>query len=443
MNDYVDLSDALYGYPLDNVYVIDTETTGLEPGIDEILSIAIVDGHGEPVFFSYVKPTYHDSWEDAEKINHISWDMVKDSPEIAEIVPRISEILGGEGKLVAGYNVKFDLKMLYYSGSMETSDYLHTIDVMELYRDIKPVASKGRLVDCAEHYGLSFDAHSSLADAMATAYCFRHINKDDRYLEHLLSTRCPKERQLTFSQTKMTRRNISDRLGPIKSATYAGSIRLGEITQGKNKGVSRIECFVEDSRVGVGSHAQVASVREALALKEDDDFPDRIDANVQIERNGESYSCAARIEVKSELRETISRLCKDVDPQDGIEAFKEAYRVASERFTSHRDSDATNEKEPAITSTSTDIADSGMADTDEGINPNKAGNAKEGFGLLSVAVVAIGLLAFALGFIVSLFSKDLSTAPYFVVAICIYALPVAIVIDVIRWLLRRKKADKR
>ena len=48
------------------ILVFDTETTGLEPTVDEIIQITILDGYGTALFNSYIRPKHHRSWNVAE-----------------------------------------------------------------------------------------------------------------------------------------------------------------------------------------------------------------------------------------------------------------------------------------------------------------------------------------------------------------------------------------
>lgn len=42
---------------MDNKYiVIDTETTGLDPIVDELLQVSIIDNNGNTLFDEFVKP---------------------------------------------------------------------------------------------------------------------------------------------------------------------------------------------------------------------------------------------------------------------------------------------------------------------------------------------------------------------------------------------------
>ena len=72
---------------MENKYIVlDTETTGLNAAEDEILQVSIIDNEGAVLFDSYIKPTQHTEWAEAERIHHITPEMVADAPTIAEVM---------------------------------------------------------------------------------------------------------------------------------------------------------------------------------------------------------------------------------------------------------------------------------------------------------------------------------------------------------------------
>ena len=48
------------------IIVFDVETTGLSPTVDEIIQITILNGYGNEIFSSYIKPTRHKVWTEAQ-----------------------------------------------------------------------------------------------------------------------------------------------------------------------------------------------------------------------------------------------------------------------------------------------------------------------------------------------------------------------------------------
>lgn len=72
--------------------VIDTETTGLNAGVDELLQVSIIDDEGKTLFNSYIKPSKTKSWDSAMAVNHITPEMVANAPYMANgmIIMRVT-----------------------------------------------------------------------------------------------------------------------------------------------------------------------------------------------------------------------------------------------------------------------------------------------------------------------------------------------------------------
>ena len=161
------------------ILCIDTETTGLYPGVDELLQISIINGNGESVFEHYVKPKLHTSWEEAEEINGISPSMVDEEEDIDSYREQLNEVLS-KAELIVGYNNWFDLEFLKAAG-ITVPDKTDTFDVMLEFAPIYGMWDLKRntyrwqkLTTCAAYYGYqqSNRYHDSLEDARATLYCF-------------------------------------------------------------------------------------------------------------------------------------------------------------------------------------------------------------------------------------------------------------------------------
>lgn len=162
---------------------IDTETTGLDSGADEILQVSIVDESGETLYNCYFKPRNHTEWADAEKVNHITPEMVRDCQNVSESAAAISRILASAGKIV-GYNTPFDLNFLRAAGVI-IPERAEIVDVMQMFSEIKGDWDDvhgglkwHKLTECAEYcrYNWGGAAHDSLQDARATMFCYKHLN---------------------------------------------------------------------------------------------------------------------------------------------------------------------------------------------------------------------------------------------------------------------------
>ena len=171
---------------LGKVIVIDTETTGLSPRYDELLQLSIIDGNSEVLFNSHLKPEKKKSWIEAQAVNGISPEMVKDSPHFKDIRDRVQKIFD-QADLIISYNGKFDTNFLQMAGINIPENKLH-LDVMKSFAPVygeKNTNSKAKkrqgefkwqkLETAADHYNLSFNAHDSLEDVKATLLVAKNI----------------------------------------------------------------------------------------------------------------------------------------------------------------------------------------------------------------------------------------------------------------------------
>ena len=159
--------------------IFDTETTGLSD-TDELLQISIIDNNGTVLMDTMVRPYFHSSWVEAQRINGISPEDVEKAPYLHEILPELCAIFA-KAKVCIGYNVKFDLAYINRAGV--STDHLNIIDVMlefssyyaEKNQQTKP--RRHKLTACADHFGFKWsgDAHNALHDAQATLFCYQSI----------------------------------------------------------------------------------------------------------------------------------------------------------------------------------------------------------------------------------------------------------------------------
>lgn len=167
-----------------NIICLDTETTGIDKLFDEILQLSIIDGSGKVLFNEYIKPVRHDSWDKAERINHISPSMVKDCKPLLYYGSTIQRILE-DADVIVGYNVYgFDLPFLFNAGIEYNAKEGSVIaDVMLAFAEIYGEYNHYRhdykwqkLQTCAKYYSYSEDSwHDALDDSKATLFCFYKI----------------------------------------------------------------------------------------------------------------------------------------------------------------------------------------------------------------------------------------------------------------------------
>lgn len=75
------------------IICVDIETTGLDMANDEILQISIINGRGKTLYNSYIRPEHKREWKEAEEINKIGWEAVKNAPTLRHEKRKIEKIL--------------------------------------------------------------------------------------------------------------------------------------------------------------------------------------------------------------------------------------------------------------------------------------------------------------------------------------------------------------
>lgn len=177
--------NRIFNYKDDEIVVFDLETTGTDAVTDEIIQISFMDGAGNVLLNSYVKPKKKRSWAEATKINGITPDMVKDAPSLADLKEQIQGILD-KAKLLVGFNsTGFDMRFLSVGG-VDTKKSTKHFDCMLEYSPVE-MEWKGssqdwkfqKLETAAAHYGYTYPAHDAGRDTQATLYVFKSMLADE------------------------------------------------------------------------------------------------------------------------------------------------------------------------------------------------------------------------------------------------------------------------
>ena len=182
MRDYESLKEI----PKERIIVYDCETTGLNSDTDEIVQLSIVDGNGKILFNELIKPSYKKKWDSAERIHHISPEMVKDKKTFKYHINKVKEIFDG-AELIVAYNNSFDNAFIYECSKHEIDPYdKKNFDVMlefaYIYGDYNSYHQSftwKKLITCARYYDYEIEnAHDSLYDVKATLHCFYKVLDD-------------------------------------------------------------------------------------------------------------------------------------------------------------------------------------------------------------------------------------------------------------------------
>lgn len=179
------------------IIVLDTETTGLEDD-DRILSLSILDANTrDELFSSLIWPNGMRYWRDAERINHISYEMVRDAPSIQQVRGDVQSILD-RAKILVSYNGSFDIGFLKRTGMQVDAEY--QVDVMLLYADYFGEYSDywqectwQKLTTASFTCGIEHKAHDSMGDCLATLGVLEYMIAHPEYYgrhKDLYETKC-------------------------------------------------------------------------------------------------------------------------------------------------------------------------------------------------------------------------------------------------------------
>ncbi len=164
----IQLTPENIAYYSKNCVLFDIETTGLSSENDAIIELSALKVVGSEVtdeFSTLVNPHRHIP-EIASSINGITDDMVRNAPDIDQVIKDFKAFVGND--VLAGHNIKnFDLRFiqrdaLIHLGREFNNDY---IDTVLIARRLLPDLGSRSLESLADHYGVSYEgAHRALAD---------------------------------------------------------------------------------------------------------------------------------------------------------------------------------------------------------------------------------------------------------------------------------------
>jgi len=163
-----------------HIACLDTESTstGLS---NEILELSIYNEQGELIHNQLYKPKKVRKWHFAERVHGISPKMVEDKPYFSEHIDDIQKIFDAS-EMILGFAIDNDIRLLKKYGmekltrkAMDVKDLYWAVFKDETGVDYYHVPS---LVTCAENCGYRWregSAHSAMADAEATLFCFNYL----------------------------------------------------------------------------------------------------------------------------------------------------------------------------------------------------------------------------------------------------------------------------
>lgn len=160
--------------PLDFV-ILDLETTGLDPQLDNIIEFAAIRVRNGAIADSYSSLIHIDGELDEfiTELTGITNDMLENAPTLNNVLTQARSFIGDD--IVIGYNVNFDVNFLYeaYEAIGDIHFNNNFIDVLRFSRRLFPEMKHHRLKDMIEVLNISCtDSHRAMADCYTTLECY-------------------------------------------------------------------------------------------------------------------------------------------------------------------------------------------------------------------------------------------------------------------------------
>ncbi len=166
--------NAYYGMDPERILFFDLELTGFYAR-DEIISITVVNGAGELIMDTLVKPEHTKKWKKTEKIHGITPEMVENSPLLTDITPEIKRIFENADRIIA-YGVSTDYSHIkYIYETEEEQEALHekirccANEFVRYAHENRPDIDHASLIDAMKCFDIEWRGvpHSSIADTFA------------------------------------------------------------------------------------------------------------------------------------------------------------------------------------------------------------------------------------------------------------------------------------
>ena len=187
---------------------VDLETTGIgakREKITEIGMVKVVDGAVVETYHTMVNP-HREIPERIVELTGITDDMVKDAPDITEVLPQV--IAFCEGFPLLGHQIIFDYGFLIQAAVNRKLEFKKdAVDTLKLCRYLMPGSEKKNLGAACSYFGIDPEtAHRALSDAMSTHLLYAKLmeqfgeSRADLFEAKPLIYKAKKERPATKRQ---------------------------------------------------------------------------------------------------------------------------------------------------------------------------------------------------------------------------------------------------
>ncbi len=174
---------------MDNLIIIDLETTGTDPKFDEIIEIGAIKIKNSEIvdrFCSFVNPE-RKLTEEIIQITGINDDNLKDAPKIEDISSDLKEFVSDLP--VLAHNMDFDSAFLLKNGI--EADFLDTLDLSCLLFPLEKKHTQEYLL--GNLFNVSYSGHRALEDVNNLFILYKHLvnrakNMDERVKKEIRQT---------------------------------------------------------------------------------------------------------------------------------------------------------------------------------------------------------------------------------------------------------------
>lgn len=168
--EFLDLTD-FYKNKFLKFVTLDFETTGFKHNDDEVLSCSVVNQDGVVLLDTLVKPVFKKTWNDAQKVNNISPEMVfTNGIDYTDLIIQLFPIFT-EYKKVVIYNASFDIGFLPKDLLSEAEVYCAMrlyVEFTQAHNFTEPLERYQKQFVAAEQLGIDYsdlELHVAKSDA--------------------------------------------------------------------------------------------------------------------------------------------------------------------------------------------------------------------------------------------------------------------------------------
>lgn len=157
---------------------LDVETTGLDAKKDKIIEVGAVrirNGKVTDRFESLVNPGR--KLEDHTiQLTGITDKDLENAPDISEMIENLLLFIGDD--VLLGHRILFDYAFVKRAAVNQRLTFeKRGIDTLKLARKLLPALESKKLTSLCEHYGIVYDAHRAVSDALAAAELYFRLTE--------------------------------------------------------------------------------------------------------------------------------------------------------------------------------------------------------------------------------------------------------------------------